>query len=50
VEQANHHLLAALKDEATWPDRDAPGPLLQDIAAVTLARDLRDPRFAQRSL
>jgi hypothetical protein len=21
-QQANHHLLAALKDEATWPDRN----------------------------
>jgi hypothetical protein len=24
VQQANHHLLAARKDEATWPDRNAP--------------------------
>jgi hypothetical protein len=23
-QQANHHLLAALKDEATWPDRNTP--------------------------
>jgi hypothetical protein len=24
VQQANRYLLAALKDEASWPDRNAP--------------------------